>query len=110
MLYLLVLVALAHATSCTSSQFKTDVSTRSVYKCVEGAWKYHGKLLRPRDMVPVKAAISNKCANNPDLKGTISGFACTANNDMKVLDCLNTKTAYICHDGEWQVYMIRGQG
>lgn len=106
----LLCVAYAVGTRCNEQQFKTDTSTRTVYKCVGGTWKFHGKMIRPRDMTPIKAAISNKCPNNPDLKSAISGFPCDAAHDMQVLDCLNTKMAYICHDTEWQIYVIRGSG
>lgn len=93
--------------SCNSGEYKTDRKTRDIFKCSRaGKWTFHAKLIRPRDEKPMKALMSIKCENNPDLKGSIAGFPCDEVHNMNVLDCLNTHILYMCHSGEWHVYQI----
>lgn len=105
-LILLLLCATVYG-QCINHQMKTDKRTRSVYQCIHNKWVFHGRMMRPKASPPQKALISNHCRNNPDLNHDIAGFTCDSKLDMNVLDCINTKIAYICHNNAWSVYMIR---
>lgn len=104
----LAFFAFASGSNCLENSFNTDAKSRTVYKCLNGKWGFHGKMIRPKSVVPVQAAISNKCKNNPDLNGSIAGFHCTEAKEGKIVDCLNTKIVYMCHNSLWQIYQIRG--
>ena len=101
-----MLMMATFASSCVELQYKTDATSRMTYRCLQGRWKFHSTLLRPKSVVPIKASISNKCQKNPNLEGPIAGFACNQSTDMKVLNCLNTAVAYICKSNKWEIYVI----
>lgn len=105
---MVLLFGLGHA-GCLHGQMKTNHKTRNVYQCDGVKWKFHGKMLRPRgegEDKPIMALISNKCSKNPDMQGTISGYHCDTRCEMAVLECLNTKIVYMCHNHKWSIYQV----
>ncbi len=106
---LLLFVLVAWGDKCRPGDFKTDKPNRDVYQCDKyRQWKFHARLMRPvpKNTTPTHVILSNKCENNPDLSGALSGFMCNASTNLNVLNCLNTKYAYICTENTWSVYMI----
>ena len=106
---LLLVLAVAWGDKCRPGDLKTDRVNRDVYRCDKyKTWQFHARMMRPvpREAMPIHVSLSNSCENNADLSGAIAGFTCNTSLHLNVLNCLNTKYAYICMDNEWSVYMI----
>ena len=99
-------VAQIPKSKCFNGQFHTDTNKRNVYRCVGAKWSFHGKLLRPRNVEPMKVLMALRCENNPNLHGAISGFTCNAKTDLNLLYCVNNKYQYICMNNEWKLYRL----
>lgn len=110
MLLILLFVIVSAANPCRPGDYRTDPKTREVYLCTpKRQWNFHAKMMRQTSTLPKSALISNNCENNPDLVGSISGFFCNAQHEMAILNCINTKLAYFCLQGQWSVYMIHSK-
>ena len=77
-----MLMMATFASSCVELQYKTDATSRMTYRCLQGRWKFHSTLLRPKSVVPIKASISNKCQKNKGSKLTLTPLLYIQQNDF----------------------------